>query len=371
MIINCYILDRQTHEVKQVFRCADWTIERDYLSNPSSTFTPLTKFEAQQGDYLIAKNEDHLLTEGYVLDTNNEQEVVNPLYFGVINSFDNGTIITYELIDLLDFTFPATYKSGTNVGQHLYNLINRYLTSQPDQKVKPDLIDVETVDQSSHINWVYSPEDPPTETNMISYFQNAFEKYGVIWAVKNIVLSSMDINSYKINTTIKQPTKTFSLKNNTGFLTNWKVYVAPVDYGFENKLLIVDKSSTNMENPIILATYYIEMNGNLTQLINGNVYQPCKQKVVFFDTTAENNPTYLELAQQNLSRTSYSHEIDVDLLLDNPLVDVNSLELGMQANLVYDGSFYNSILTGYSLSADALYMTLHFGNIRSSLKKYI
>jgi hypothetical protein len=357
--LNIYILNRSDLVIKSFTPCYVYEINRDYLVNEKSSFSiPGGSYTAEQGDFLVAKTfNDKFTTEG-----------IKPLYFGVIDSFSNDAIITCDLYNIVNFSFPATRKtggvSGGGFGGHINNLLNYYLDSS---KLVSKI--TWTVDDSAKVAYSYQPSDPPTITNMVDYLINGFKKYNITWEVDSISYNSD--NSLNVSTIIKKITDRIQLKNNTYSFVNWDVYENDTGRSLENELLIVDKASTDMENPIVLDTYYITRDGTITQAINDNVWKPTKTKIYIYDQTAIDKPTYLEVAQSELSASKYAHEIEFDLVKDKNLITLEDLKIGLQVYIVHSDTIYDSVLTGYIISSNNNFIHLKFGHTRSTLRQIL
>lgn len=359
--------------------CYGYEINRDYLTNEKTTFNPIKKMECEQGDLILAKTESGKYLEGILSD-----DEIKPIYIGVIDSFDGNSIEVCDIYNLLNFEFVATRKTGVNGEGHLLNLIERYLI-QPTKNF-PRTLDI-TIDNTNPTAYSYQPSDPPTPTNLKDYFIQFFKKYNIVWEVDSVhyvpslpfispslVEKGVTYNTSAmlgVETSIVRRTETINLKNNVYNFVNWSVYVTPANIGVENMLQIVDKRTTDSENPIILSTWYLTKDGGLTQSVNDDIDYPTRTKVVIYDTTEDEPPTFLEVAQSELAGSTYAHEINFDINADNNFFDVTDLKIGMLANIVYDDTIFSSVLTGYVIKSDSKWISLRFGNIRSTLQSVI
>lgn len=370
MRAELYILDRKTLEIKSHSTCYHYEINRDYLLNEGSTFTPTTRVIANNGDFIMLKRKEELNLEQSMKLTkvlSNGIREIRPLYFGIVDQFDNNKVVGHDLYNLINFEFPATRSTGNDVGQHMLTLLNRYLIN--DVTKIANAIQVVVSQSCLNVGFSHQPNDSPTSTNLLDYFIDIFKKYNITWGVESIYYD--DNNDLKILTHFRRQERTYQLKDNSYYLVNWDVFIANQDYGQENMLLIIDSATTDMELPVILSTYYVDMQGNITQSFNENIFTPTKTKIHILDTAEPNLPTYLEIARSELSRVEYSHEITVDLQVNNPLIPFDDMEIGLLATIVWQDKALTSILTGYSIDSGRGFITLKFGFIKSTLKKYI
>jgi len=359
--LNLTVLDRTNLKIKSVGESYAWEINKDYLTNEKSSFSSTTRMDMSIGDFLIAKFDMNMYQE-----TAGTQDSIRPIFIGVIESeeIDNSYKINCrDLYNLIDFDIPTTRQSGTNVQQHMKNLLNLHLLGDPTKALVG--IDVNIV--GNPISWIYQPNDPPAVSNFLDYFVNIFKKYEVFWEPVDLYYDSS--NHIHMRTEIKRNLNIINLKNNTVDFANWSVYYMPGNVDKPNKLMIYDKHSTeNMESPVLLSVWYMRRDGNLTQNPNDNVFFPTRNIVDFYDGQASNPPTFLEMAQSKLAGSQYSHEIEFDVNLDSKLIYVPNLKIGTKANIVFTNDLYSSILTGYKLTAASKWVSLHFGNIRSNLQ---
>ncbi len=353
--IDIYIVNRSDGVVKGSSQCFSYEINRDYLTNEKSKFIPFSTLTASEGDFLIAKS--HELGEI-------NQTGINPLFFGVIESFENKEIIACDLYNIANFEIAATSKSGSSYGQHIQNLLNVYLDSS---KLVGRIN--RTVDSSAAVGFSYQPQDSPTQVSFIEYLVDGFKKYGVVWAVNSIRYGTD--NNIVIDTIIKKVNNTINLKNNSETFVNWEVYENNTGRKRENRLLIISKTTSNSENPNILSTWYLKKDGTLTQSQNDGVFLPTKDTIAIYDTSQTNPPTYQEMAQSSLGGKTFSHEINFDLLKTSNLISFDELEIGLNAVIVYNGVIYNSVLTGFVISSASEFIHLKFGHVRSTLTQIL
>lgn len=365
--INLYVLDRTNLTVKGTSQSYSWEINRDYLTNEKSKFVPARNVECAQGDLLLVKTtQEQIVQSGY-------SKTIKPLYIGVVHSFDNNTIETCDFYSVLNFDFPATRKYGNgsdnnSAEYHLTMLILRYFFWDTSKMYGNIEIDI-----PSGIGTAYSyiPKDPPISTNLNRYLIHFFKKYNIVYDIDSIYYSEQDTNQLCVKTSVKQKSNKIQLKNNVYDFVNWSVYEEPAGAKGENMLIIFDKNTIDSENPIKLSTWYMQEDGNLTQSYSNNVRLPTRQKIYIYDTTQENAPTYQEIASSELSYSGYAHEINFDIRKNNNILSVDELEIGLLADIIHNEKKYSSVLTGFVVNSNSSFMSLKFGNIRSTLQDVI
>ncbi|MBC1353864.1 hypothetical protein HB837_15770 [Listeria innocua] len=362
MDINVWIVKRTDGTISTFSTSSSWEINRDYLTNEKSTFALNDSYNAEKGDFILAKAERHDVVSGFY-DTSSNIPI---LFLGVIDAFDGDNIIACDIYNLVNFDFAATKKTGTSFEGHIYTLLQYYFLN--DTSKIPAIIQISR-DAAINTAHSYQPQNNPTSTNLVDYLINGFKKYNTVWEVSNLTYSKP--NKLTIETEIRTKTRSIRLKNNAYDFADWDVYVTPVGRDLENKLLIVPAGMNNSEIPTVLSTWYLTMNGELTQSINESVYLPTKTKVNVFDTTQDNKPSYLEVAQSELAGNNYAHEISFNIKLDNTLLPIQELEIGLLGEIVYGNTIFRSVLTGYRFSSGDKYMYLKWGHVRSTLSEIL
>lgn len=361
-VLTLTILERGTLRVKDVADCYDWEVKMDYINNDKSSFTIPGTIVAQKGDFVFAKLPNGKYSRS-VADGK-----VKPFYFGIVDTNeleeDASKLEAVSIYNLVNFDFPATSKTGPSVQSHMMKLLTIWFFG--DASKKTDFISVRT--EGPDLSYSYQPANPPTSTNMVEYFINIFEKYGVVWEVEWVGYNPS--GQFMVSTVIRVKEGSFKIKNNVADFTNWSIYVTKAHYATENMLYIIDKATKNSESPSILSTWYINNSGNITQSLT-DVDLPTRPKIYLYDSTATDKPTYKDVAQSELSGSNYSHVITVDVRDTSQLVSFYDVDIGKQVAITYDKSRYKSILTGYSLSSSSSYMTLTFGHIRNTLKSLL
>lgn len=341
-VLNVWIITRNG-TISALTEVFDYEVDRDYITSNKSSFLIHDNIEYQRGDFLFAKFPSSR----------------NIIYFGLIDSFEDETIICNDIISLVNFEFAATRFSGNSFEEHAKTLITKFLIN--DQTKDMTILDI---DACTHTKHNYQPAEPPTATNLMKYLINGFKKYNVVWEFKKF--------DGRIATTIESVSDTLQIKNNLYDFINWEISTTEVGRGVENHIRIIDKTTTNSENPKVLSEWYLTEDNEVTNNQNvGNIIKPTKTKVWIYDTTEEDKPTYQEVAESELKGSYYAHEISCDMRKDSKMIELTQLRIGILANIFYDGKLYKSVLTGYSFISDSEFVHLRFGHIRSRLSELL
>lgn len=315
----------------------------DEINEEASSFTMDKYVSVKTGDFLLAK----YIPSGKFA------------YFGVITSQEDEKISCKSLLSLADSEIPTARVSGDSYEEHIRRLIEYYLLNDPTKQLK-DILDVKAESATSH-------SYQATDTNkhkLSAYILNGFKKYNVKWYFKGI-------QNRKIYTGIRAVNESIYIKDNSSEFSDWDVFVQAPGAGNENKLLIVDKAMKDIEKPIILSTWYLDEENNLTQ--DGskeNITKPTVNLVNIYDQTAEDKASYEDVAKSELKGNTYSHEIKVNVVRNAKNLNVETIETGMFATISYKGKIYKSVLTAWRISSDKEFVELTFGNIRSRFMDY-
>ena len=323
---------------------SDCEIEHDAISNAQSNFKiGKQAIPASIGDFILVKE---FITGDFV-------------YFGVIQSIDNEEFGACQLFSLLDFDFVATRISGKSFENHFKTLINNNLILDSTKDISHLVVHVR-----SNTEHIYQPTDPPTVTNLMKYYFNAFKKYNIVWRFVEIDFEGNLITEIvRIETHIK-------IKDNISDFSEWDVSVRAANTENENKLVIINKKTTSSENPMILATYFLTKNNELTT--NGNhrsITKPTKTKIVIYDTEQEDKPTYESIAKSELSGNAYAHEISFKIKKSSTFFVELDIFLGLLVILTINDQQFESVLTFFKIEED--FIEAKFGNLRSRVTDYM
>lgn len=323
---------------------SDCEIEYDAISNAQSNFkVGKQKIPALIGDFVLVKE---FITGKFA-------------YFGVIQSMENEEFGACQIFSLIDFDFAATRVSGKSFEEHFKMLVINNLINDPTKGIPHLIINVRT--NTEHL---YQPSDPPTATNLMKYYFNAFKKYNIIWRFVEI-----DREGNLVTELVRIESR-LKIKDNISDFSYWDVSVRTANTDNENKLLIVNKKTTSSENPMILATYFLTNNNELTtDNRHQSIETPTRTKVFIYDTEQEDQPTYENVAKSELSGNAYSHEISFKVRKISTVLRTENIYLGLLANLTIENQTFESVLTYFRFEEDLI--ELKFGNIRSRLTEYI
>lgn len=336
--------------MRGIYPSLTYDLQMDALSNATSTFVIDDGGVSLLGDYVAIK----------IANTN------TLLYYGQLTAVDMAddtnlnTLTACYVWNVLNGEIIVTNKSGTSYETHLLNLIKGYIASTSANNILGRALSA-----STNTAFSVTSSDGTNTSNFIDYMIRGFKLHNVVMTVSGLsVNTDKTVPYYYPKIDIHQVTDTWNFKNNKYDFTGWTVSDSRGLRGYNNELWIVDKASTNMEAPSVLARYWLQTDGTVVNSLNSNVIQPTQVHVYLYDKTATDNPTNDSIAQTELSGNTYSHSIQFSMPIDNNFMPLNKVKLGLQSNIYYNQTLYKSVLSAYSLNSDSDTISLTFGNLR-------
>lgn len=326
-------------------RSAKAEFGEDAIDKSKSSF-PLVNPSKQydKGNFVLVKKNEHTSFD----------------FFGVIDSYEDKTLICNDISILANFEIPTGKISGPSFEQHYLDLLNKYLFNDPSKNVTN--VRVEVRSNTPHL---YQPAETPSSTNLMKYLTNAFKKYNIVWQFDRF-------ENGIVYTYIEAIKDSFQLKNNVDDFRDWEISTTEVGKDTENMLLIIDKTTTDMMNPKVLSTWYLTTNNEVTtDKKNPSIITPTRNKVNIYDKTQTNAPSYEQVAKSELKSSYYSHEINVNADVNNSIINMSNIRIGLLATIYYDDRVYKSVLSGFKYEEESNVIALTFGNIRSRISELL
>ncbi|MBS1007797.1 hypothetical protein [Leuconostoc suionicum] len=335
--------------IKGTYSLLNYELVMDALSNSTSTLTVAKDKNIKIGDFVAVRavNSTALLYYGQLttVDTDDTTDLMT-LTANYIWNVLNGDII-------------VTNKSGDSYEKHIIKLINGYIASNSSSNIMS-----KGLTNSTNTSFAVTSSEIST-SNFIDYLVRGFKLHNTIVDITEIAQGTSNrVPFYYPKIDIHQVTDTWNIKNDVYDFNNWVVTDSRYLRGYNNELWVVDQASTDMENPTILAHYWLQTDGTVTNTLNDNVSKPTQVQIYMYDKTATDNPTYDSIASSNLTANAYSHSIQFNALMDNNFLPLSKIKLGLQSNIYYNGTQYKSVLSAYTLSSSSDTIALTFGNLR-------
>lgn len=173
----------------------------------------------------------------------------------------------------------------------------------------------------------------------------------------------------RFNMTEKYPT--LQIKNNVdGLFRDWSISERVFDSTTKNGIVIRNKTGSGS----IPVEFYQRNDGTIVDdYMDEGVTKPVNYTTVFRDDYGDNLPSDRNIAADKLTNSSFNHVIEVTTDIDNRMLNGDSgtiwdnVNIGQRWNVYYNGTKYETVLTGYSLSGDSDEITLTFGKTRNKI----
>ena len=313
--------------------CLSFSITKDLLSIATSSFTLLE----------MPTN----IKEGDVLGLVDPYGTV--IYTGVINSIGE-QISCSDITAIFNDNWKYHDNSQTTIEGKIKKIIEDDFINSSDPMVSDRF--PFSVTASSATSGTIETKDDTAVMDFQTFLMNMYNVYGVITDIKIPFNGSPTIE-------LKQAThQSIKVGNNVLPVQN----MTPLTEVFEtNKLVIYDKEGTTLRG-----TYY-----TTTQGITTNANDPLRLPVTKTKFIFNTDDALDDIKQENLQEEIYNHKINFDLLLNNGLYDFYDWELGMPLEIWYNGEYYSTIFTKYSMSkdmnVDVTSVSITCGKVRNTL----
>lgn len=348
--LQATIFNSETLAIRGTFPVPEYFITVDALSNASSTITVLKQSNMAKGDYVAVREVNSTVM----------------LYYGQITTVDPDDSTNYmkltanRLWNVVNGDTIITAMNGSSYETHLIRLIRNYINSNLSTNVLNY-----SITNSTNTSYQVTNSDTLSVSNLIDYMIRGFKLHNTTFDITGIGSGTRNGQPFyfpKID--IHQITDTWNFRNDAYAFKDWEVTDTRALRGYANELWIVNKNTTNMESPGILARYWLQKDGSVTKTLNTNVVLPTQVKVYLYDTTATDKPSYDSVASDQLTGNVYSHSIKFSMPIENNFLPLDKVKVGLQSNIYYDGTLYKSILSAFSLNSSDELIELTFGNLR-------
>lgn len=315
--------------------CLAFNVNRDLLSTATSDFTLLD----------MPTN----IKVGDVLGLADPYGTV--IYTGVINSIGDTISCRQALGMFADQWKYRTASSQQTIEGKIKNIIENDFVGSSDPMIADRF--PFTVTASSQTAGTLEEKEPNYTVDFEQFLMQMYDQYGIITEV------SVPFGAVTPAITIKKATHgAIKIGNNVQAIQN----LTPFTEVFEtNKLVIY-----NQEADTIRGTFYTTPQG-ITTNPNNPLRLPVTKTKFVFDSETDLD----EIKQQNLQEQIYNHRISFDLILNRGLYDFYDWELGMPLQIWYNGAYYSTIFTKYSMAkeanADVAAVSITCGKVRNTL----
>lgn len=302
--------------------CPSFNIKRDLLGSASSTFNPLEI--------------DSNVKEGDILGLIDPYGTV--LYTGVIKSIGTN-IQTQQLLEMFNDKWKWYDPADTTIEGKIQTIIQTDYTQSTDPMILQRFpFTVSTTSSTTgtfeqHTVTVDKEEVASQKyvTNLMKFFYELYEQWGVI------IDMSIPYEPGTPTISIGQATgNAVKIGNNVNAITDM---TALTEIFETNRLFIYDK-----DGAVLRGTYY-GTTGGITDDPDDPLRLPVTKTKYVFDTDKDMN----EIVSEHLQEEMMNHKLEFEMLLDNNLYSFWDWNLGQSIEIYYNGSYYSTLFTGYSL----------------------
>lgn len=273
------------------------------------------------------------------------------IYNGIVSSISENTIKCNQMVDIFSDNWVYRIGDGDTLEEKLKEIITTDFCKNEDVIISSCFqpFEIETVTQTEG---EYPTENEHTTKNFASWIYQIYEDYDIVMSF-NIPFNEGE--TPKITIGKNEDTK-ITLANNAISVLS----ITPTsEVTNTNKLIIYSKDGEYRE------TWYASPSGITDNPKQLDRLKVVKTKIVYSDDEVET------LKSSNLPSEFYNHKITVSLSLKSKLYNFWGFTLGQKFKIIYNGTYYDSILTGYSLSysgATIAEVEMTFGKARINLE---
>lgn len=341
---DCYDLSGR---VKSDVVCLSFDVKRDLLEKGTSTFNlELVDTNVDVGD--VAGLYDSYGTIYYI---------------GVIDEIDRtsmqvvctSNVSYFRYLWLYDPLRGETGKTETLLKREFENVF----INSPDYLMRRKYSDINIVLLSNSLSYLLPLKDEKATSNFEDFLYELFESYGIICDLKIGFKPETPTLTIDASVVDQEPIK---VGNNFNKIQNFSI---DTDTFETNKLIVYSEDGTELRG-----TFY-----GTTAGITEDDESPLRLKKVN-NSIAFSDDSIALVKAQHLRNEMYNHKISFDLILDNSFYNFFELfKLGCRVDVWYNGTYYNTIFTGYEFvkENDAEISKVHIicGKVRNSLTSKI
>lgn len=312
-----------------------FNLERDLLTKTTSSFEVLQVAEAVENGDIVGMYDSF----GTIL------------FLGVVTFLETNRIEASQIYNIFDDNWLWNNPRKSTLEETLKTIIvNDYQNS--NDTLLNTIFDAFAINTISSTNQYLYTEENHYVTNFASYLYGIYEKYSIMLDF-NIPFEERQPS---IDIGIHQYPK-LTISNNVHVFRNFQISTNIFE---TNKLVIYSESTGDYRT-----SFYATTSGIVDDPSALNRLQKINTNIVFSDEDVN------IIKASSLRNQMYNHEITCELVINNKLLPIDKLKLGQEADIYYNGAYFNSILTGYSLSMTSdnpsEIITLKFGLVRTDL----
>lgn len=316
-------------------RIKDFKLERDLMKKTSSSFTVLNIPSVVENGDVVGMYDDF----GTIL------------FLGTVASLQDNIVNANQILDIFDDSWLWHNPRKSSIEATIKNIIQTDYQNSNDTLLNTifGAFNLQTI---SSTNLTLESQEDHYVTNFASFLYDIYEKYSVQ------LLFDIPFSDETPTISIGVPNyDKIKIGNNANIFRNFNIQKNI----YETNKLVVYSEETGQYR----ATWYGTTSGITDNPSALNRLQKIKTNIVFSDDDIN------ILKASSLRNEMYNHEITCELIVKNKMFTIDSLKLGQPIDLYFNGEYYDTILTGYSLTCsenqELTTATLKFGLVRTSL----
>lgn len=311
-----------------------FNIERDLLTKTTSSFEVLQAPQAIENGDIVGMYDSF----GTIL------------FLGVVSYIEINRIEAHQIYEIFDDNWLWNNPRKNTLEETIKQIIYNDYQNSSDTLIN-SIFDAFILDTTSSTQQYLYTEEDNYVVNFASYLYDIYEKYGIVLDF-NIPFEE---DTPTIDIGVKNLPK-LSISNNVLVFTNFNITTNIFE---TNKLVIYDQEGNYR------TTFYATTSGIVQDPSALNRLQRVNTAIVFSD----DDLSIIEAS--HLRNQMFNHEISCELVINNKLLPLDKIILGQECDIYYDGAYFNSVLTGYSMSMTnerpSEMITLKFGLVRTDL----
>ena len=275
-------------------------------------------------------------------------------FTGVIDEIEENKIVAQDIFSL--FNDEILMKIGTNTGMYTEKIkyyVQQYsLQNDDDHKITSLVSQFDFDCQQTTKKYTIKR----TEVATVNIYDEMLKIYNTGCVV------SIDVSLKNERPIIKSKyieDFIYKIADNSVYTPTMKPIIQMAG---KNKLTIYNENATQKRG-----TYYLTENGIVTNSRDLTRTDVVKTSIVTSDEDLQS------LKNSYLDNFLYNHKIEIEMILDNKLYDFSQMILGGKFQLYIGKKYFNTVLTGYSLSKteneDCKIVKLVFGKVRNKFSQ--
>ena len=317
---------------------ADPTLQEDYLTLEGTSIT-VGNIALQKGDFAhVTDLYGDRIYQGIVSDIVADQGAsrikLEPLLslLDIPVFMDREELKTRPLEEFIADCIRATYQDSSDTLQNIPGLQIRTTSSTQ----------VEGLAMESNLHELW---DIATR---------ALTLFGIV------IRADLDVQERVLSFSIGKATQQLTIESELPNCLS-KNFVLTDDYGALNKVVYINAADEQET-----AIYYLHPDGTVDSRDEDRII-PVFFTVEYLQSTGDFAEEARSRAEEELAPQVYEQLIELTYQRNDPMIQPKTLEIGTQADILYGGKAYRSILTGYEITAGTI--TLIFGSVRMELTK--